>query len=219
MKRSFIVTAGGTGKRMGNKTPKQFLLLNGKPIIMHTIERLHAFDRVAEIVITLPEAYIEYWEELCEQHDFDLLHKVVAGGEERFDSIKNALDFCSGNRVAVHDAVRPLVSMETLERLFASEEPAVIPVIPVSESLRRKTENGTQAVSRSNYLIVQTPQVFKRAVLEEAYDQEFSPDFTDDASVVESLGYSISTIEGNVENIKITTPSDLIIAEALLRQD
>lgn len=219
MKRSFIITAGGSGTRMGNAIPKQFLLLDGKPLIMHTIERLHAFDHVAELVVALPEQHIAYWQELTDKYDFDIIHKIVEGGTERFFSIKNALSFCTGDMVAVHDAVRPFVSTETLVRLFKdTSKDAVIPVMPVSESLREVNGDSTHAVIRSNYVTVQTPQVFKRRILEEAYEQDYSSKFTDDASVVESLGYSISTVEGNVENIKITTPLDLILAEAMVKQ-
>ncbi len=218
MKRSFIVTAGGSGIRMGNAIPKQFLLIDGKPILMHTIERLHAFDHVAEIVVTLPEQHISYWEELADKHDFTIVHKIVEGGTERFFSIQNALSFCTGDFVAVHDAVRPFVSEETLVRLFRdTSKEAVIPVMPVSESLREVNGDSTKAVIRSNYVNVQTPQVFKRRILEEAYQQDYSSIFTDDASVVEALGYTISTVEGNVENIKITTPMDLILAEAIVK--
>jgi|SRR6218665_3464588 len=218
MKRSFIITAGGSGIRMGSTIPKQFLLLDGKPLMMHTIERLHAFDHVAEIVVALPEQHIAYWEELTEKYDFDIVHKIVEGGSERFFSIKNALYFCTGDFVAVHDAVRPFVSEETLVRLFRdTSKEAVIPVMPISESLREVNGDSTRAVIRSNYVSVQTPQVFRRRILEEGYQQDYSSKFTDDASVVEALGYSISTVEGNVENIKITTPIDLILAEAIAK--
>lgn len=219
MKRSFIITAGGIGKRMGADVPKQFLQLGGKPILMHTIEQLHQFDKVAEIILTLPEAYLDTWKDLAEEHDFHIVHTVVIGGKERFHSIQHALHFCSGDVVAVHDGVRPLISMETLERLFeaAQHSDAVIPVVPLRESLRRKTADKTVAALRTDYLLVQTPQVFKRTLLIEAYDQEYTENFTDDASVVENMGHVIATVEGNEENIKITSPNDLLLAEALLK--
>lgn len=218
MKRSFIVTAGGIGKRMGTDVPKQFLLLNDKPILMHTIERLHTFDKVAEIIVTLPESHIDYWKELAEKHTFEIVHTVVAGGDERFYSIQNALPYCNGESIAVHDAVRPFVSTETLQRLFTvvQEHPAVVPVIPVRESLRMQINEESKSVHRSDYFLVQTPQVFKRRILIDAYNQDFSEHFTDDASVVEHLGYSIITVDGNEENIKITTPMDLILANVML---
>ena len=204
---------------MGNATPKQFLLLDGKPILMHTIERIHNYDKVSEIVITLPEDQMEHWEKLTDKHDFRIVHKIVAGGEERFHSIQNALEFCTGDAVAVHDGVRPFVSFDTLNRLFgALDNNAVIPVMPVSESLRKINGESSQAVNRANYVNVQTPQVFKKHILKEAYLQDYSSSFTDDASVVESIGYSIFTVEGNIENIKITTPMDLILAEAIVKQ-
>jgi len=219
MKRSFIVTAGGIGKRMGTKVPKQFLLLNDKPILMHTMENLHRFDKVAELVVTLPEEYIEYWHELTEKHDFRIVHTIVEGGEERFYSFQNALPYCNGKLIAVHDAVRPFIDHKTLENLFAEAEAnnAVVPVIPVRESLRKKEEGGSKAVNRSKFFIVQTPQVFKRMILIDAYHQDFSSHFTDDASVVEANGNTIHLVEGNEENIKITSPMDLIVAEAILK--
>ncbi len=219
MKRSFIITAGGIGRRMGADVPKQFLQLGGKPILMQTIDQLHRFDKVAEIILTLPESYLDTWKDLTEEYDFHTVHTVVVGGKERFHSIEQALRFCSGDVVAVHDGVRPLVSTETLHRLFdeAKHSTAVIPVIPVRESLRRKTSEKTVAVPRTDYLIVQTPQVFNRKLLIEAYNQEYIENFTDDASVVENLGHVIATVEGNEENIKITSPGDLLLAEALLK--
>lgn len=221
MKRSFIITAAGIGKRMGSKIPKQFLLLNDKPILMHTMENLHRFDKVAELVVTLPEEYIEYWEKLTEKHDFRIVHTIVAGGEERFYSIQNALPYCNGQFIAVHDGVRPLVSHETLERLFtaAQTDLAVVPVIPMRESIRKKDDQGSKAVDRSNYFIVQTPQVFKRVLITDAYNQDFSSYYTDDASVVEANGNTIHLVDGNEENIKITSPMDLLLAQAILNRE
>ena len=185
---------------------------------MHTMENLHRFDKVAELVLTLPEEYIEYWEKLTKKHHFEILHTIVAGGEERFYSIQNALPYCNGQFIAVHDGVRPLVSHETLERLFtaAQTDLAVVPVIPMRESLRKKEEQGSKAVDRSSYFIVQTPQVFKRALLTDAYNQDFSSRYTDDASVVEANGNTIHLVDGNEENIKITSPMDLLIAKTIL---
>lgn len=221
MKRSFIITAAGIGKRMGSKIPKQFLLLNDKPILMHTMENLHRFDKVAELVVTLPEKYIEYWEKLTEKHDFRIMHTIIAGGEERFYSIQNALPYCNGQFIAVHDGVRPLVSHETLERLFtaAQTDLAVVPVIPMRESIRKKDDQGSKAVDRSNYFIVQTPQVFKRVLITDAYNQDFSSYYTDDASVVEANGNTIHLVDGNEENIKITSPMDLLLAQAILNRE
>jgi len=186
---------------------------------MKTIEQLHRFDKVAEIIITLPEPYLDEWKTLSEKHDFHIVHTVVVGGKERFHSIQRALQFCSGDVVAVHDGVRPLISTDTLKRLFeeVKHSNAVIPVIAVRESLRRKTDEATIAVPRTEYLIVQTPQVFRRTLLIEAYNQDYSENFTDDASVVESFGNAIATVQGNEENIKITSPGDLLLADALLK--
>ena len=160
---TFIITAGGIGKRMGGSLPKQFLLLNDKPILMHTIERLHAFDPEAELIITLPEDYLQDWAEMCRKYAFQIKHAIVSGGEERFDSIKNALELATGEWIAVHDGVRPFVSKKVLEELLTEvkKHRAVIPVIPVKETLRIAEGENNATVHRDHYRIVQTPQVFE----------------------------------------------------------
>ncbi|WP_300661218.1 2-C-methyl-D-erythritol 4-phosphate cytidylyltransferase [Fluviicola sp.] len=215
---TFIITAGGIGKRMGGSTPKQFLLLNGKPLLMHTIERIHHFDPAAELIVTLPEAYLKDWEEMCEKYSFQIKHAVISGGEERFDSIKNALDLANGEWIAVHDGVRPFVGQHVLAELLKSVKThrAVIPVVPVKESLRMVDGESSVSVSRNQYQIVQTPQIFEGKLLKKAYEQKYIHSFTDDASVVESIGARIHLISGNDENIKITNPVDLKLAEILL---
>lgn len=216
--RTFIITAGGIGKRMGGTQPKQFLLLAGEPVLMHTLRKLALFDPEAQLILTLPEAHLESWQKLCKQHQFSLPHEVVAGGEERFHSVQNALTICKGQVIAVHDGVRPFVTHATLQRLFEAVEkhPAVIPVVPVKDSMRQLTENGNNAVNRNEFVLIQTPQVFNAGILREAYLQPFSSSFTDDASVVEAAGSEIHLVAGNEENMKLTNPSDLWIAEALL---
>lgn len=218
-KYSVIITAGGIGKRMQSSLPKQFILINEKPVLMYTIERFYTFDPTIEILLTLPQEWLGYWESLLSEHDFKLPHRVIVGGIERYDSIKNALGKCSGEIIGVHDGVRPLVEEETIRQCFneAETKGAVIPVVTIAESLRRKIGNETESVDRSDYLIVQTPQCFKREILIEAYELPFHPGITDDASLVEEAGYTIETIIGNDSNIKITTQSDLKYAGMFLK--
>jgi len=217
--RSIIITAAGSGKRMGSVQPKQFLLLSGKPVLMHTIERLHRFAPDSQLILTLPEDQVETWTDLCREYQFQIAVTIVAGGKERYHSIKNALGSCTGDLIAVHDGVRPLVAVKTLTRLFdaAATFPAVIPVTEVKDSLRLVEGAQSHAADRSHFRIVQTPQVFHAGVLRKAYEIPFTDTITDDASLVEQSGVTISLVGGNEENIKITTPSDLLLAEVLLK--
>lgn len=216
---TFIITAGGIGKRMGGSTPKQFLLLNDKPILMHTIEQVHAFDTSAELIVTLPVDYLKDWEEMCSKYDFKIPHQVVPGGDERFDSIKNALELASGEWIAVHDGVRPFISKPVFNQLLAEVKSyrAVIPVIPVKETLRIADGETNATVHRDHYRIVQTPQVFEAKLIKKAYEQKYATSFTDDASVVEAIGARVHLVPGNEENIKITTPLDLSLAGLILK--
>lgn len=218
-KQSIIITAGGIGKRMQSHLPKQFIQVNEKPILMYTIECFYHFDPKAQIILTLPEDWFEYWEGLINEFDFRIPHRIVEGGKERYDSIKNALAEATGTFIAVHDGVRPLVSEETLRNCFRGvrDYGAVIPVIPMVESLRKKQDVGTIAVDRSEYYIVQTPQCFHRDVLVKAYELPFHDGITDDASLVEAAGFEIVTVPGNEENIKITAQSDLKYAQMFLK--
>lgn len=217
-----IIVAGGKGERMGANTPKQFLELKGKPILMHTIEKFRSAFQDIEIILALPENQIDFWEELCVLHHFPFSpNRVVKGGKTRFESVKNALtQVTKKSVVAIHDGVRPLVSTETLNSCFtvAEEKGNAIPVVEVIDSLRHvsKQEGTNKAVTRSCYKAVQTPQCFSSELILKAYEQEFNPAFTDDASVVERLGDTINLVDGNIENIKITTQQDLLLAEALL---
>lgn len=216
---SIILTAGGIGKRMGGDIPKQFIALNGKPILMHTLALFHAFDPNAQIILTLPAEWKSFWSELLIKYSCSIPHKVIEGGEERYFSIKNALSFCTGEYIAVHDGVRPLVSEETLKRCFDAVKiyGQVIPVMPVNESLRQLFDDTSRAVRRAEYCLVQTPQCFEKSVLQKAYTIPFHSGITDDASLVEEAGFPMHLIEGNEENIKITTPYDCKIAEYLLK--
>jgi len=214
-----IIVAGGRGERMNANIPKQFLLLGGRPILMHTIEAFYRFDNSMPLIVVLPLAQISYWEELCKKHAFTIRHTVVAGGENRFQSVKLGLSVVQlPALVAVHDGVRPLVSSSTIERCFGAADAydAAIPVMDVVESIRQVDENGSKALDRTRIKTVQTPQVFDGELLTKAYDQDFSPIFTDDASVVEAYGKQVTLVDGNSENIKITTAIDLQIAEMLL---
>ncbi len=220
MKKSVIIVAGGKGSRMESEIPKQFLRLNNQPILMHTISLFYHYDKAIQIIIILPKAYIEYWDELCETNHFDIPHRVAVGGKTRFHSVKNGLNLLDSNGyIAVHDGVRPLVSMETINRCFyaAIDYNCVIPVINVTETVRMVDKNGSRPVDRSKLKIVQTPQVFSAAILQKAYKQTYNPTFTDDANVVETYGEEVTLVNGNRENVKITNPADLQIAENLLQ--
>lgn len=220
MQKSVIIVAGGCGKRMGTETPKQFLLLKSKPILMHTIACFYAFDSAIEIVVVLPKEHISVWQQLCVEHNFNIKHQITEGGSERFYSVKNGLEKINNNGiVAIHDGVRPFVSKETIARCFkkAEETGAAIPVMPVVESLRKVDGERSKSVNRSEYVSVQTPQCFNIELIKSAYQQDFLNTFTDDASLVEKFGHQVSLINGNIENIKITSPQDLILAEYLLK--
>ena len=215
-----LIVAGGSGKRMERGLPKQFIEVYGLPILMHTMNQFFTFDPSMPLTLILPEKQQHYWQILCVKHNFTLPHQICPGGPERFFSVKNGLDTLPDKGlVAVHDGVRPLVSNETIKRCFqkAKKTGAAIPVMPLSESLRQTTPDSSIAVDRNNYVSVQTPQVFSLELLKEAYQQEFDAHFTDDASVVEKLNHPIHLVEGNPENIKITRPMDLLIAEALIK--
>ena len=216
---SVIITAGGIGKRMNQPLPKQFIEVAGKPVLIHTLERFHQFDPDAELIITLPMEWKEHWDKLLKEHNCSISHTVIDGGEERYHSVKNAIRHCSGDYVAVHDGVRPLVSKETLRNCWdlVSITGAVVPVVPVKESLRKIGEHGSEAMVRSEYRLVQTPQCFSKEIILDAYSKAFHAAITDDASLVEEAGYEVALVHGNDENIKLTTPSDLLFAEVLLK--
>lgn len=217
---SIIITAGGIGKRMGSEIPKQFIEICGKPILLNTLELFYHFDSSMELFITLPEDWKSYWSEILEKNNCTIPHQVISGGEERYHSIQNALQFCSGKYIAVHDGVRPLVSNETLKRCLEALQnfSAVVPVLSVKESLRKIENSVSIAVNRSDFRLIQTPQFFHASILKNAYLQSFHSGITDDASLVEELGEKIHLVEGNEENIKITTPFDLKIAELFIQE-
>jgi 2-C-methyl-D-erythritol 4-phosphate cytidylyltransferase len=205
---------------MNADLPKQFHLLLGKPVLMHTIEAFAHSALRPEIILVLNADFHHYWRDLCIQHNFLIPHTLTAGGRERFESVKNALELIGHGDylIAVHDAVRPVINNELITRCFREAEikGSVIPVTESRDSLRMICQSGTEALPRANILIVQTPQVFRSEILKEAYKQPFSPLFTDDASVVEKAGFRIATTAGEPSNIKITYPEDLAIAALYL---
>lgn len=217
---TYIITAGGIGKRMGAELPKQFLVVKGKPILIWTLEQIHQSSPSAKILITLPIDWIVYWEELLEKFKVKIDHQVIIGGIERFDSIKGALQYVETNYVAIHDGVRPFPSSTTIKNLEIAvlEFGQVIPVIDLKDSIRKISSTHSEAVKRTDYKLVQTPQIFKTDTIKQAYNQEFQSYFTDDASVVESMGLPIHMIQGNSENIKLTDPMDLKLAEVFIDQ-
>ena len=223
-----IITAGGMGTRMGGKVAKQFLELEGKPVLLRTIEMFREHFPGINIIMTIPQEYKEYWRNYCFEHNLWFKHTLASGGITRFHSVKNALEHVpDGAIVAVHDGVRPFVPKEMLHNLFnfnfaAQGCAGVIPVMPSIESMRMRTygqdgmPDGSVTVNRDEYMFVQTPQVFDSTILKECYKKAYSPTFTDDASVVESSGYKVATCSGSRFNIKLTTPEDLTLARIFL---
>jgi 2-C-methyl-D-erythritol 4-phosphate cytidylyltransferase len=214
-----ILVAGGKGLRMDSKTPKQFHLVEGRPLMMHTFDAFSAFYGKAEFLLVLPEMEIGRWKHLCVDYDFSVPHRIVEGGPTRYHSVKNALAFVTDKSlVFIHDAVRPLVSGETITACLrvAGIHGTAIPVVPVTDSLRR-VENGiNQSVDREKFRAVQTPQVFRSEILKKAYLQGYRDDFTDDAAVVESTGQPLHLVDGDTDNIKVTQPGDVGYVEAVL---
>ena len=218
--KTVIIVAGGKGERMNADIPKQFLEINRKPILMHTIETFYRYDECVSIIVVLPLVQIESWKRLCKKYHFTISHQIVEGGETRFHSVKNGLNFADENSlIAVHDGVRPLVSNDTISRCFenVARFHAVVPVVDLVDSIRYSDEKENHACDRTKYKLVQTPQIFDGSLLKKAYKQDFSPAFTDDASVVEAIGTKIHLVEGNRENIKITTNFDLKLVEMMSR--
>jgi 2-C-methyl-D-erythritol 4-phosphate cytidylyltransferase len=220
MKKFALIVAGGSGNRMNSPVPKQFLEINGKPLLMHTFQAFMNFDSDFEFVLVLPENETDTWKKLCENHSFNVKHHIVKGGKTRFYSVRNGLKKIKGDGIVfIHDGVRPLVSAETIEKCYqtAVKKGNTLPVIPPSESVREVINGENRAVDRSQIFLVQTPQTFRVSVIKKAYEQEYTEKFTDDASVLENTGEKIYLVEGNRENIKITFPDDLKLASLLLK--
>ena len=216
-----IIVAGGKGLRMGSDIPKQFLPIGGKPVLMRTLERFREYDENLQIILVLPEAQQDYWHQLCKEYHFGVEYMLANGGQTRFHSVQNGLAKVPDDAigvVGVHDGVRPFPSIEVIRNCYetAREKKAVIPVIPVVETVRHLEGENSKTVPRNDYRLVQTPQTFDIQLLKAANRQPYNDGFTDDASVVESYGHAITLVEGNRENIKITTPYDIIVAEAII---
>ena len=216
-----IIVAGGKGLRMGSDIPKQFLPIGGKPVLMRTLERFREYSPTLQIILVLPKAQQDYWHQLCKDYNFEVEYVLADGGETRFHSVQNGLtkipDDAEGV-VGVHDGVRPFPSIDVIRNCYetARTAKAVIPVIPVVETVRHLQGNSSETVPRSDYRLVQTPQTFDIQLLKAANKQPYNDGFTDDASVVEAFGFNITLVDGNRENIKITTPYDMKIAEILI---
>lgn len=216
-----VIVAGGKGLRMGGEKPKQFQDLKGRPVLMHTLERFREALPEGKLILVLPEWWVTMWRDLCRQHAFSVDHELVKGGDTRFHSVKNGLDAIRGEEgvVAVHDGVRPFVAVDVIRECVkqALTGACVVPVIAPVESVRLKQgdTDRTQSIDRNLCLLVQTPQVFPLNRLRQAYSQPYQSLFTDDASVVEADGGQVEVVEGNRENIKLTTPFDWAMAQLL----
>ena len=220
MKEYALIVAGGKGTRINSKLPKQFIGLNGKPILLHTIEAFYNYSEKISVVLVLPEDDFGIWESICKEFNFKKPVALQKGGETRFQSVKNGLDKLEGEGlVAIHDGVRPLVSSDLIGASFhlAAVHGSAVAAVRLKESIRITDQDTTKAVDRSKYRLIQTPQTFNLQLIKKAYQIKEDSSLTDDASVAERSGHKISLFEGSYENIKITTPEDLIVAEALLR--
>lgn len=219
MKRYVVIVAGGSGTRMGTSTPKQFLLLNGRPLLMHTIESFDKAGCSGNIIVVLPQKETGQWQQLTETYNFNTKHTVVAGGMTRSESVRNGLSHVPAESiVAIHDGVRPLASLELINRCFESaiETGNAIPAIPVVDSLRKIAGDKNTVADREVFRIIQTPQCFRSHELKKAYSQAGSHSFSDDATVFEKDGHAINLVEGERTNIKVTVMHDLMIASSIL---
>ncbi|MCF8319304.1 MAG: 2-C-methyl-D-erythritol 4-phosphate cytidylyltransferase [Sphingobacteriaceae bacterium] len=221
MKRYAILVGGGSGSRMKQDIPKQFLLVAGKPVLMHTMETFYQAEPRPELILVLNVDFHEYWEKLCSTHEFTIPHSLVKAGHERFFSVKNGLKLVKGKAlVAIHDAVRPNIKKEKIEEAFSYAEMHGNAVLAIQskDSVRISDTKENKALARELVYLIQTPQIFTSNVLRKAYQQEFRTSFTDDASVVEHAGVAIHLVEGDPKNIKITYPEDLVLAEVFLKK-
>lgn len=218
LEKHVLIVAGGDGKRMGSNLPKQFLLLDDKPILFHTFN-LFLFIKDIKITLVLNSNQIDYWKKLCTSHIFNIPHNIIEGGPTRFHSVKSGLKNISvDSLVLIHDAVRPFVSQETIKRVIdmAIRKGNAAPAIEVTESIREVSGSNSKIIDRHKFRIIQTPQAFHASLIKEAYNKAYNPAFTDDVSVLESKGEKINLIKGNVENIKISKPVDLVIGKGIL---
>lgn len=221
MKKYAIIVAGGSGQRMQSNIPKQFMLLQGKPVLMHTIQNFFNADADISIIVVLPKNQMDYWNDLIHEHHFKIEHQIVSGGDTRFQSVKNGLQLVSTESlIAIHDGVRPLASAKFIQSCFdaALKNGNAIPAIAVNDSVRILTDNGNRMMQRDSLRIVQTPQIFISNIILRAFEREYQESFTDDASVAEAAGHKIFLCEGLASNIKITQAADLKMAEALMHE-
>ncbi|MBL0047474.1 MAG: 2-C-methyl-D-erythritol 4-phosphate cytidylyltransferase [Bacteroidetes bacterium] len=219
MKKFAVIVAGGSGTRMKSVIPKQFMLLAGTPVLMHTLQKFHDFDATIELIVVLPKVQLDEWQVLCSVHSFRIPHRTAVGGETRFHSVQKGLECIEeAGIVAIHDGVRPLVNKSTLLSAYsgALAHGNAVPSIPLSDSIRKIIGTKNEAQVREHFRMIQTPQCFQVDVIKKAYSLPFQASFTDCASVLEAAGGAINLVEGNVENIKITNPADLIFAEQLI---
>jgi len=223
MKKAAVIVAGGSGTRMGASMPKQYLPIGGRPILMHTLDAFHTFDPSLELILVLPGSDHDTWKLLCQAHSYQVIHGLVKGGSSRFQSVKNGLLSLSGDTdlVAIHDGVRPFVAQEVIRESFdtATSTGSAIAVIPLKDSLRKIEDKGNSThQDRQQFRLVQTPQTFQTKKILQAFETEELPHFTDDATVFEHMGWEVTLIPGNLENIKITTQEDLAYAAYLLQE-
>ncbi len=221
MKKYVLIAAGGDGKRMGSAVPKQFIEIAGKPVLMHVFHAFLSYAPDIQFILALPESYIEDWKKLCRKHHFEIHHQQVTGGPTRFHTVKNGLRFVPDDSlVAIHDAARPLVSLNTISRVFhfAEKFGNAIPVLKSIDSVRLIEGPGNRPLDREKIRMVQTPQCFLGVLIKKAYHKNYHESFTDDATVLETDGARLFLVDGNAENIKITTPADLIVAEMLIKK-
>lgn len=222
MNRYAVIVAGGSGSRMGSDTPKQFLPIGNAPILMHTIKRFFTSNEQVNIILVLPEEQIERWHQLCEKYSFSIPHLIVAGGMNRFQSVRNGLNSIGDTEglVAIHDGVRPFISKRIIEESYstAQKKGNAIATVDLKDSIRLIDGKENKAVDRTTYKSVQTPQTFQIQQIRNAFHKATNTNFTDDASVAEAAGYAVELIEGSYDNIKITTPEDLAMAEVIMKK-
>lgn len=222
MDKYVLIVAGGKGVRMKSDTPKQFVELNNRPLLIHTIDAFSSAFQSDHLVLVIPNGYINYWKELCAEHQFHTPHNIIEGGPHRFHSVKRGLTMIPANAlVAIHDSVRPFVSKELIDKGFsiATKKGNAIPAMAISESIREVSGSLSKAVNRDRYRKIQTPQFFHASLIKKAYERPFNENFTDDATVLESSGQQIYLFDGEPSNIKITTPDDLVMAEAIIKSN
>lgn len=222
MKKHSIIVAGGTGSRMKDEVPKQFMLINGKPVILYSIEAFYAYDTSVQIILVIHPDYLNYWNQMCEKIKISVPFKIVTGGKTRFDSVKNGLKLIEEDGlIAIHDAARPVITNEFIRNLFSEAEKygSAMPGIPLNDTIRVIEGNTSRQIDRTFLRAMQTPQVYKVSELKKAYDQPFQPLFTDDASVMQSAGFNLHLVEGLAVNIKITNPGDMVMAETFLKME